>query len=107
MLPGESREWQDNDREALFSETPKKKGKRTCGKLELKPPDFPIPEFGGGPHRKRYPIEFKPKAIGYAQSVVEGGRETGGTVGLTYATRALGMSNKGNAGIVDQRPVYV
>ena len=59
--------------------------------LELKPPDFPIPEFGGGPHRKRCPIELKPKAIGYAQSVLEGGRRPGGTVGLTYVTSALGI----------------
>ena len=45
MLPGESHEWLDNDGEGLFTEPPKKKGKkRTYGKLELKPPDFEIPE---------------------------------------------------------------
>ena len=36
MLPGESHKWQDNAGETLFSEPPKKKSKRTYGKLELK-----------------------------------------------------------------------
>ena len=93
MLPGESHE-QDNDGEALFSEPQKKTAKITHGKLELKPPDFPIPEFGGGLYLRKYPIEFKPKAIGYAQSVVGGRRGPGGTVGLTSATRALGSLDK-------------
>ena len=64
MLLGESHEWQDDDGEALFSEPPKKKGKRTYGKQELKPLDFTTPEFGGGPNRKRYPVEYKLKATG-------------------------------------------
>ena len=63
MLPGESHEWQDDDGEALFMEPPKKKGKVIYGRLELKPPDSAIPEFGGGSHRKRYPSEFKLNAI--------------------------------------------
>ena len=57
MLPGKNHEWQDNDGEALFKEPPKK-GNRPYGSLELKPPDIEIPEFGGGPHRKGYPLEF-------------------------------------------------
>lgn len=83
---------EDNGAEALFvlRAPPKKKNR----KLELKPPDFAIPEFGGGSHRKRYPLDFKLNAIKYAQSVVEGGRGPGGTVGITYATRALGISDK-------------
>ena len=36
MLPRESHEWQDNDGEALLTEPPKKNGKRTYGRLELK-----------------------------------------------------------------------
>ena len=76
-------------------------------RLELKPPDFEIPGFGGGSHRKRYPLEFKLKAIEYAQSVVEGGKGTGGTVGLSCSTRAFVIARQGNAGIVDQKPVYV
>ena len=85
-------EAQDNGAEALFvlRARPKKKAR----KLELKPPDFEIPEFGGGSKRKRYPLDFKLNAIKYAQSVVEGGRGPGGTVGITYATRALGISDK-------------
>ena len=55
---------------------------------------FPIPEFGGGLHRKRYVIEFKLKVIGYAPSVVEGGRRPGGTVGWTYDTGALEILDK-------------
>ena len=56
MLPGESHEWQDNDGEALVTEPAQKKGERTYRRLELRPPDFEIPEFGGGPHRKMYPF---------------------------------------------------
>ena len=53
MLPGESHEWLDDDGGGLFTEPSKKKGKkRTYGKLELKPPDFEIPESGGGLHHK-------------------------------------------------------
>ena len=62
------------------------KGQR---QLQVKQPDFPLAEFGGGPHRKRYPIESKLKAIGCAQSVIEGERGPGDIVGLTYVTRAL------------------
>ena len=68
MPPGESHEWQDNDWEALFTEPPKKKGERTYGRLELKPPDLKLREFGGGPHRKSHPLEFNLKAINQTQS---------------------------------------
>lgn len=92
VAASESHEQHDSGAEALFvlRAPPKKK----CRKLELKPPDFAIPEFGGGSQRKRYPLEFKLNAIRYAQSVVEGGRGPGGTVGITYATKALGISDK-------------
>ena len=61
----------------------------------------------GGPHRKRYPIESKLKAVGYAQSVVEGGGGPGDTVGLTSATRALGILDKATlASWVKNRPTY-
>lgn len=82
----------DHGTEALFvlRAPPKRKGE----KLELKPPDFEVPDFGGGSKRKRYPLDFKLNAIKYAQSVVEGGRGPGGTVGVSYATRVLGISDK-------------
>ena len=75
ILPGESHERQDNDGGALFTEPPKK-GNILYGRLELKPPDLEIPEFGDASHRKRYqyPLEVKLKTIEYAQSVVEGGK---------------------------------
>ena len=63
MLPGKSHEWQDSDGEAPITEAPKEKGKRTHGRVELKPPDIEIPEFGGASNRKRYPAEVKLKAI--------------------------------------------
>ena len=63
MLPGEGHEWQDGDGEALFTEPPKKKGKIIYVRLELKPPDFEIPELGGGSHRKMYYSELKLKTI--------------------------------------------
>ena len=94
MLRGESHEWQDSDGEALFTEPPNKKAKVMYAMLKLKPPDFEIPEFGGGSHRKRHPSELKLRAIEHAQSVVEGGKGTGGTVGLRYATMALVISDK-------------
>ena len=88
MLAGESHEFHHNDGEALFTGPPKKKGKRTYGRLELKPPDMDIPEFGDGPHSKRYPLEFKLNVVEYAHSVVESGKGPGGTVGIGHATRA-------------------
>ena len=73
----------------------------------LKPADFEILEFGGGPKRKRYPLEFKLTAIGYAQSVVEGGKGPGSTVGLSYATRVLGVSDKATlAAWIQNRSTY-
>lgn len=41
-------------------------------------------------------LEFmiKLKSIEYAHFVVEGGKGPGGTVGLSYATRAMGISDK-------------
>lgn len=48
MLPGESHEWQDNDGEGPFKESPKQNDKRTYRNLELEPPDIEIPEVGGG-----------------------------------------------------------
>lgn len=59
---------------------PPKKGK-------LKRPQFEISEFGGGPQRKRYQIDFKLKATGYALTVAEGGNGPGGTAGSSYGTR--------------------
>ena len=67
MLPGETHEWQDNVGEDPVTEHPKK-GKRTYGRLELKPPDLKLREFGGGPHRKSHPLEFNLKAINQTQS---------------------------------------
>ena len=43
-------EWPDNDGDALFTKPPKK-GKIIRGKLELMPPEFEIPDSGGGSHR--------------------------------------------------------
>lgn len=63
MLPGKSHEWQDDDGQNLFTEHPKKRGTIIYGRLELKPPDIEIPEFGGASNRKRYPAEVKLKAI--------------------------------------------
>ena len=60
----------------------------------MEPPNFPIPEFGGGGFRKRYRIQFKLDTIMYARKKVEGGQEPGGTVGITYTTKALGLPDK-------------
>ena len=39
-------------------------------------------------------FEFKLKTIAYAQSEFKDGKGPGGTVGLSYATRAMGISDK-------------
>lgn len=105
MPPSESHEGQDEGGEASFVlETPSKKKSR---KLALTPPDFEIPVFGGGAHRKRYPLDFKLNAIKYAQSVVKGGRGPGGTVGISYASRVLGISDKATlAAWIKNRDVF-
>ena len=41
-----------------------------------------------------YPLESTLKAIEHAQSIVKGGKGPGGTVGISYATRALGITDK-------------
>ena len=70
-------------------------------------PTSQFPEFGGGLHRKGYPIESKVKAIGYAQPVVEGERGRGGTVILTYVTTALGILDKATlASWIKNRSTY-
>lgn len=76
-----------------FTEPPQKNGKRTYRNLERKSPDFEILEVGGGLHCKRYLLEIKLKAIEYAQFVVEDGKGPAGTVGISYATRALGTAD--------------
>ena len=80
-------EWLDNDGEGLFTEPPWKKGKkRTYGKLELKPPDFEIPEFGGGNRRPviapsiSHPLVITPPAAGLLCMVLI----TGGTLDTTH-----------------------
>ena len=49
--------------------------------------------MGPAPQEIPYRV-FRLKAIGYAQSVVEGGWGPGGTVALTHASRALGILDK-------------
>ena len=39
-------------------------------------------------------FEFKLKTIAYAQSEFKDGKGPGGTVGISYATRALGIADK-------------
>ena len=110
MLPGEGHEWQDNDLEALSTEASKKKRKAIYGRLELKPPDFEVSEFGAGSHRKIYlGLEVKLNATEYAQTVVEGGKGAGGTDSCWLGLHHQGAGNfrQGKAGIVDGEPVYL
>lgn len=81
MLPGESHDWKDNGGELFPTEPTETKGKtRIYGRLELKQPDFGIIDFGGGPKRERYPLEFKPKPNRYAKCAVKGGKRQRPTV---------------------------
>lgn len=93
MFAGESDEWTDGFGGSLGGASVDGKGKRKREKLELEPPDFPI-EIGGGKKRKRYSLSFKLNAINYALNKVLGGRGEGGTVGVSYATRQLGIPER-------------
>ena len=93
MFPGET-EWGDGLGGVLFGTPAQNKGKRKKGQLELEPPDFPIPELGGGSQRKRYPLKFKVDAVRYSQKRVKGAQGPGGTVGISYASRILNIPDK-------------
>ena len=93
MFPGET-EWGDGFGGTLFGTPSEKKGKRKKGRLELEPPDFDIPQFGGGGIRKRYPLQFKVNAVGHSQKRVKGAQGPGGRVGISYAGRVLGIPDK-------------
>ena len=77
---------------------PKEEGQANLRNAGAKPPDFEIPEFTGGPHRKRYPLVFKLKVVEYAQPNVEGGNGLEGIVGTRYAIRALGITDEATLG---------
>ena len=93
MFPGET-EWGDGLGGVLFGKPAQNKGKRKKGQLELEPPDFPIPELGGGSQRNRYPLQFKVNAVRYSQKRIKGARGPDGTVGITYASRILKIPDK-------------
>ena len=93
MFPGET-EWGDGFGGTVFGTALEKKGKRKKGHLELEPPDFDIPQFGGGDTRKRYPLQFKVNAVRYSQKRVKGAQGPGGSVGISYASRVLGIPHK-------------
>lgn len=93
MFPGET-EWGDGLGGVHFGTPAQNKNKRKKGQLELEPPDFPIPEFGGGSQRKRYPLKFKVDAVRYSQRRIKGAQGPDGTVGITYASRVLGIRDK-------------
>ena len=90
MFPGET-EWGDGFGGTLFGTPSEKESKRKKGHLELEPPDFDIPHFGGGDIRKRYPLQFKMNAVRYSQKRVKGAQGPGGSVGISYPSRVLGI----------------
>lgn len=93
MFPGETN-WGDGLGGVLFGTPAQNKGKRKKGQLELEPPNFPIPELGGGSQRKRYPLKFKVDAVRYSQKRIKGAQGPNGTVGITYASRILKIPDK-------------
>ena len=76
-----------------FSRTPPKtKGKkRIYVTLKQQPPDFEIPEFGGGPKRKQYPLV---QAQGDRVRTVCCGGWGRPPRHLSYTTRVLGIPDK-------------
>ena len=63
--------------------------------------------MGGGLRRKIYRLGFKLKAVEFAQSVVEGGKGPGSTVGISYATQALGIADEATlAAWIKNRSIY-
>eukprot|EP00904_Undaria_pinnatifida_P011403 jgi/Undpi1/7393/HiC_scaffold_22.g09866.m1 len=93
MFPGET-EWGDGFGGTVFGTYSERKGKRKKGRLELEPPDFVIPQFGGGDIRKRYPLQFKAHAVRCSQKRVKGAQGPGGSVGILYASRVIGIPDK-------------
>ncbi|CAB1110883.1 unnamed protein product [Ectocarpus sp. CCAP 1310/34] len=93
MFPGET-EWGDGLGGVLFGTPAQNKGRRKKGQLELEPPDFAIPELGGGRQRKHHPLKFKVDAVRYSQKRLKGAQGPGGTVGISYASRILNIPNK-------------
>ncbi|CAB1101701.1 unnamed protein product [Ectocarpus sp. CCAP 1310/34] len=87
-------EWGDGLGGVLFGTPAQNKGKRKKGRLELEPPDFPIPDHGGGTQRKRYTLQFKVNAVRYSQRKLKGAQGPGGTVGVTDASRILKIPDK-------------
>ena len=66
-----------------FRYTLGEEGQEEERRLELEPPDFDIPQFGGGDIRKRYPLQFKVNAVR------KGSRERKDGVGVSgYRTPA-------------------
>ena len=70
------------------------RSKRKKGRLELEPPDFPIPGLGGGARRKRFSLGFKVNAVRHSQKRIEGAQGKGETVGISYASRTLNIPDK-------------
>ena len=60
----------------------------------MEPPDFPILDLGGGSKKKRYPLQFKVKAVRYSQKRIKGAQGPGGTPVITYAGRILNIPDK-------------
>ena len=86
------------------SEPRKKKGTRTYRKLELKPPDIPVPELGGSPHCTRYPRQFKRELRAICS---QGWTEARRHWWPDLRHQSAGNIGYGHADIVDQGPVYV
>ena len=93
MFPGET-EWGDGLGGVLFGTPAQNKGKRKKGQLELEPSDFPIPDLGGGSQRERYPLGFKVNAVRYSKKRVKRAQGRNATVGISYASRVLGIPDK-------------
>ena len=55
---------------------------------------LPIPDIGGGSQRKRYPLSFKVNAVRYSKKRVKRAQGRNATVGISYASRVLGIPDK-------------
>ena len=93
MFPGE-KEWGDAFEGTLIGTHSEKKGKREKGRLELELLDFDISQFGGGDIRKRYPLQLAVNAVSYTQQMVKGAQGLGGSVGISYTNKVLGIPER-------------
>ena len=101
MFPGETK-WGDGLGGVLFGTPAQNKGKRKKGQLELEPPDFPIPDLGGGSQKKALPSELQGECCEVLEGTRQGGARAGRHCRNISRQQSPGDSRQGYVGGVGQ-----